>query len=315
MDVGSGAAVQDGWEPEPGWQRLPGAGPATVGLWSATVEGRPVVVKRLRAPDPYEAPGLLSPRDVNYWRRAADVALTGVVAASPGLREAPVVRVDEDDTGITLVHERVEHHDAPGPWLAACLGRFAGTDLGGHAWLARDQLRTRLALVERRGGWRTLARTPMADVADHLWRQRTAWLDRCDALPQVAQHGDPSAANVPGRVPGDGSPGAVAIDWAHLGHGPVGSDLGYLSLAAREDVEPLVEAYVAALPPDLASGEQVALGARVMAVYTALTRLDWALARVADGEGALAGKFRHPSVAPYIHAMQRQVGQIEALLG
>jgi hypothetical protein len=51
-----------------------------------------------------------------------------------------------------------------------------------------------------------------------------------------------------------------------------------------------------------------------MAVYTALTRLDWALARVADGEGALAGKFRHPSVAPYIRAMQRQVGQIEALL-
>ncbi len=52
-----------------------------------------------------------------------------------------------------------------------------------------------------------------------------------------------------------------------------------------------------------------------MAVYTALTRLDWALARVADGEGALAGKFRHPSVAPYIFAMQRQVNQIEALLG
>ena len=55
-------------------------------------------------------------------------------------------------------------------------------------------------------------------------------------------------------------------------------------------------------------------GARVMAVYTALTRLDWALARVADGEGALVGKFRHPSVAPYIRAMQRQVDQIEALL-
>ena len=50
------------------------------------------------------------------------------------------------------------------------------------------------------------------------------------------------------------------------------------------------------------------------AIYTALTRLDWALARVAEGDGALAGKFRHPSVAPYIRAMQRQVTQIEALL-
>lgn len=301
------------WQPEPGWAPLPGAGPATAGVWTATVGGRDVVVKRLRAPDPHDAPGPLVPHDVNYWRRAADVALSGVVADAAGLREAPVVGVEEDEEGITLVHERVVHHDAPGLWLAACLGGFAPTDLGSRPWLARDQLRTRLALVERRGGWRTLARTPMADVADHLWSHRSVWLERSDALPQVAQHGDPSAANIPGRV--DGGGGAVAIDWAHLGRGPVGADLGYLSLATREDVEPLVEAYVAALPDGLATREQVLTGARVMAVYTALTRLDWALARVADGEGALVGKFRHPSVAPYIFAMQRQVTHIEALLG
>lgn len=300
-----------GWQPEPGWQRLPGAGPATAGVWSATIGGRDVVVKRLQRPEPYDAPGLLVPTDVNYWRRAADVALSGVVAEAPGLHEATVVRVEEDPDGVTIVHERVEHEPAPGLWLAACLGRFAATDLGAHPWLARDQLRSRLALVERRGGWRTLARTPMADVADHLWSHRTVWLDRCDALPQVAQHGDPSPANIPGRTEG-GS--AVAIDWAHLGRGPVGSDLGYLSLATREDVGPLVAAYVAALPAGLASAEDVATGARVMAVYTALTRLDWALARVAEGDGALAGKFRHPSVAPYIRAMQRQVDEIEALL-
>lgn len=298
------------WQPEPGWQRLPGAGPATAGVWSASRAGREVVVKRLTRPDPHDAPGTLVPSDVNYWRRAADVALSGVVADAPGLCEAPVVAVEEDDEGVTLVHARVAHQDAPGPWLAACLGRFAGADVGRHTWLARDQLRTRLGLVERRGGWRTLARTPVADVADHLWRQRDVWLERCDALPQVAQHGDPSAANIPGRH----ADGAVAIDWAHLGRGPVGADLGYLSLAAREELGPLVEAYADALPPGLADPDEVALGARVMAVYTALTRLDWALARVADGEGALAGKFRHPSVAPYIFAMQRQVDQIEALL-
>ncbi|GAA1918301.1 phosphotransferase [Nocardioides hwasunensis] len=298
------------WEPEPGWVRLPGSGPATVGVWSTTHRGRDVVVKRLRCPDPHDAPGTQVPGDVNYWRRAADVALTGVVAAAPGLREAPVVRVEEDAEGITLVHERVGLHDAPGLWIADCLGRFAAVDLGQHAWLARDQLRSRLTLVERRGGWRTLARTPMADIADHLWSHRSAWLERSDALPQVAQHGDPSAANIPGRH----AEGGVAVDWAHLGTGPVGADLGYLSLATREDVEPLAAAYVAALPEGLATTDQVMTGARVMAVYTALTRLDWALARVADGEGALAGKFRHPSVAPYIRAMQRQVSQIEALL-
>ena len=139
------------------------------------------------------------------------------------------------------------------------------------------------------------------------------WLDACDALPQVAQHGDPSAANIPGRgratrtVP---SP-STGRTWVAARSAPTSATSR--SPPARTS-SPLVEAYVAALPAGLASTDDVRTGARVMAVYTALTRLDWALARVADGEGALAGKFRHPSVAPYIRAMQRQVDQIEALL-
>ena len=52
---------------------------------------------------------------------------------------------------------------------------------------------------------------------------------------------------------------------------------------------------------------------RVSAAYTALSRAEWALARVAGGEGALAGKYRHPAVAPYLRALQRQFPQIEAL--
>lgn len=299
------------WQPEPGWRRLPGAGPATVGVWLATESGREVVVKRLARPEPHESAVLQDPRDVNYWRRAADVALSGVVSSTPGLREAPVVRVDEDDWGVTLVHARVEHVAAPGLWLADCLGRFASAELGAQAWLSRGQLRSRLALVAHRGGWTSLARTPAADLADHLWTRRALWLDRCDATAQVAQHGDAAPANLPGRLGGD----AIAIDWSHLGTGPVGADLGYLSLTTREGLDPLVEAYVAALPAGLATREEVLLGARVTAVYTVLTRLDWALGRVAEGEGALAGKFRHPSVAPYIRSMQRQVDQIEALLG
>ena len=298
------------WQPEPGWRRLPGAGPATAGVWAATEAGRTVVVKRLAAPAPYDPAAALPLTDVNHWRRAAEVALTGVVAATPGLRSAPVVRVEEDDEGVTLVHELVPRVEQPGLWLAACLGRFAGADLGDQPWLARGQLRTRLGLVARRGGWRSLARTPAADVAEHLWSRREAWLERCDVLPQVPQHGDAAPANVPGRHGDDG----VAIDWAHLGTGPVGADLGYLSLATREELGPLADAYLAALPAGTATPAEVLTGARVTAVYTAFTRLDWALARVADGEGALAAKFRHPSVAPYIRAMQRQADQVEALL-
>ena len=300
-----------GWQPEPGWQRLPGAGPATLGVWAATIGGRDGRRQAAARPDPHDAPGVRNPHDVNYWRRAADVALSGVVADAPGLREAPVVRVEEDDDGMTLVHERVETQDAPGLWLAACLGRFAAAELGTHAWLARDQLRSRLALVERRGGWRTLARTPMADVADHLWAHRppgSTAATRCPGWPSTVTRPWPTS---PDAAPTARSP-STGRTWAL---GPVGADLGYLSLAAREDLEPLVAAYTDALPPGFAARDDVLTGARVMAVYTALTRLDWALARVADGEGALAGKFRHPSVAPYIFAMQRQVNQIEALLG
>ena len=63
-----------------------------------------------------------------------------------------------------------------------------------------------------------------------------------------------------------------------------------------------------------ADPEAITLAARVTAVYTVLTRAEWALAQAARGEGALAGKFRHPAVAPYLRAVQRQFPQIEWLV-
>ena len=288
------------WQPDPEWQRLPGGlGPTTVGVWRGVVGGRPVVVKRLAAPAVPDG----------GWRRAADIALAGLVDTTPGLR-APATAVEEDPDGITLVSEWVPPEPANGLFVATCLGRFAAADLGSATWLAHDQLRTRLGRVERAGGWTTLARTPVADVADHLWRHREERLAALDALPLVAQHGDPTGPNLLGRLADD----VVAIDWDNLGRGPVGGDLGYYALSAREEFEPLLAAYAAALAPDTASDEQVALGARLTAVYTALSRAEWALARVAPGEGALAGKFTHPSVAPYLLALQRLYPQVEALL-
>ena len=298
------------WQPEPGWHPLPGGtGPSTVGVWRAVLGDQAVVVKRLAAPGAHDPAELRDPRHVAYWRRPADVALSGVVDATPGLR-APITAVDEDADGITLTQPWVEDAANSGLFAAHALARFAGADLGGRPWLARDQLRDRLLRVARRGGWPTLARTTVADVADHLWRRREAWLAALDALPQVAQHGDPVPANLPGREGDD----VVAVDWATLGHGPVGGDLGYYLLSAREEFEPLLDAYLMGLPAGLADREQAALGARVTAVYTVFNRAEWALARVAGGEGALAGKFRHPAVAPHLRALQRQFPQIEALM-
>ena len=290
------------WQPEPGWQRLPGAGPATVGVWSATHRGRDVVVKRLRCPDPHDAPSALLPRDVNYWRRAADVALSGVVAGAPGLREAPVVRVEEDDEGITLVHERVEHHDAPGPWLAACLGRFAATDLGAHGWLAARPAPqpARAWSSDAAGGDCSPARRwpTSPTTCGRTARSGSTAATRCRRSPSTATRRPPTSpaatplptVTVPSRSTGRTS----AADRSVPTSATSPSRRGRRSTPSWRRTSPRSR-------PALATPEQVVTGARVMAVYTALTRLDWALARVADGEGALAGKFRHPSVAPYIH--------------
>jgi hypothetical protein len=287
-----------------------GTGSSTVGVWRTVLGDQPVVVKRLAAPGEHDPAELSDPRHFAYWRRAADVVTSGLVARTPGLHAPVVGAVEEDDEGITLTQEWVEDAANSGLFAAHGLGRFAGVDLGAAPWLAHDQLRDRMELVARRGGWRTLARTTVADVADHLWRRREPLLDALGSLTQVAQHGDPVPANLPGRDGDD----VVAVDWGTLGHGPVGADLGYYSLSAREELEPLLDAYLLGLPADLATRDEVALAARVTAVFTALNRAEWALARVAGGEGALAGKYRHPAVAPHLRALQRQFPQIEALL-
>jgi thiamine kinase-like enzyme len=126
----------------------------------------------------------------------------------------------------------------------------------------------------------------------------------------VPQHGDPAAQNLLGRATDD----VVAIDWSTLGHGPVGADLGLFLQNAREEAEPLLDAYLMGLPDGLATREEVTVGMQVSAAYTALSRAEWALARVAGGEGALAGKYRHPAVAPYLRTLQRQFPLVEALL-
>lgn len=298
------------WQPEPDWVALPGgSGTSTVGVWRTALGGRPVVVKRLGKPQPGD-PGILSERGhVAYWRREADVLETGLTGATPGLRAAGA-SIEEDDEGITITRDWVEDAASSGLFLALSVGRFAGAPIGHPTFLATDLLRNRLDRVARRGGWPTLARTTVADIAEHLWTRREVMLTLLDGLPQVPQHGDPTALNLPGRAGDD----ALAIDWGTLGHGPVGGDLGYLSLSSREEFEPVLDAYLLGLPDGIADRDTVVLGARVVAVYTALSRAEWALARVATGEGALAAKYRHPAVAPHLRTLQRTFGHMEALL-
>lgn len=300
------------WVPDPAWEPLPsGSSPSVLGVWcDPDGPDGPCVVTRLVPPGPDDPAELDEPGHAAYWRRAAEVARAGLVRDSPGLRGPEALAVDEDGEGVTLRHRRVGTEPLTGLFVARALGRFAGLTLPAATWLARDPLADRVRRVERNGGWPTLARTTAADVADHLWRRRDVLLGRAAALPQVAQHGDPTPANLLGR---DGDQ-VLAVDWGTLGRGPVGADLGYWSLSTREELDPLLDAYVGGLPAGVATREEAALGARTTAVLTVLSRAEWALSRVAGGEGALAGKLRHPAVAPHLRALARQAAHVEALL-
>ena len=168
------------WQPEPGWHPLPGgAGASTVGVWRTVLGDQPVVVKRLGG-SPGARPGraqrpaalrLLAPRRPTWSPPASS-------PTHPGLRAA---RADGRRGG------RRGHHADPGVGggrrqQRAVRGARAGPvrrrrPRATEPWLATDQLRDRMDRVDRRGGWPTLARTTVADVADHLWQRRAALLD------------------------------------------------------------------------------------------------------------------------------------------
>ena len=108
---------------------------------------QPVVVKRLAAPAEHDPAELSDPRHFAYWRRAADVVTTGLVTSTPGLRSPALAAVDEDVEGITITEEWVEDAALSGLFVAHALGRFAGAQLTPTPWLARNQLRDRMARV------------------------------------------------------------------------------------------------------------------------------------------------------------------------
>lgn len=295
------------WQPEAGWTPMPGGrGVLTVGLWTAEREGRRWAIKRVRRPEADEAE-FLDPAGSAYWRREAEVAADHDWLS--GLRHPEVLGVEEDDEGYTLW---TAHHEGVVPTAlltAAALARLATVQTS-RPWTARGVLRERLRRVEEHGGWPTLERTTFADLAVELWRRRGALLNRYDDLPQRAAHGDV----VPGNLLGVAGMDVIAVDWTALGSAPPGADLGYFALSCREDFEVVLHTYLrepAAAGLDAAA---VRFAAEAMAVYTVVSRAEWALSRVARGEGALAGKFRHPSVAPYLRALQRQFPQVESLL-
>lgn len=302
------------WQPDPSWTALRGgSGPATVGLWRARVSGIDAIAKRLQRPSPEEDPYLADPTHAGYWRREVEVALDPAVVDGPGLVPARVLGVEEDDEGATVVTEEILAEPPTALLVARSLGRFAGAPYRETGWAARRTLADRLALAEARGGWPTLRRTTLADAAEQLWDRRAHWLTSYGESPPGRLHGDAT----PGNFPATRGEDVIAIDWQGYGIGPIGTDLGYFALSAREDFDVLLTTYLDGVAEAGATvdAEAVRTAATVFVVYTVFARAEWALSRVAPGEGALAGKYGHPAVAPHLRALQRQIPRVESLLG
>ena len=204
------------------------------------------------APQPHDPAELVDPHHFAWWRRPADVALSGAHPSTRPVCGTPApVRVEEDDDGITLVQERVPDAGNPGLFVARALGRFAGAELGdaalagaGPAARAVAPRRARAAAGRRSPGPPSpTSPTTCGDTGTPTWHGSTQ-------LP----------AGRPARRPGAGEPARprrARTCWPstgrHCGSGPGRRGPGLLRAVGARGLRALVDAYLGDLPAGLAS--------------------------------------------------------------
>lgn len=285
------------WSPDPAWSSVPGThGPTTEGLWIHHDR----VFKRLRPSDHN-----WEPWHVGYWRREAEVAIHPWLVDGPGLVPTGFHSVAEDPTGITIESEFVTGPLPTNLQVADALGRFAESSYQEAAWFTRGLLPCRIAILEDNGGWSAMARTSIGDLCQTLWDERHTLLEKLETGPQGRHHGDPTPKNFLTTRDRE----VVAIDWQCLGVGPVGVDLGYWALSAKEDFDVLADVYVGQQP----ARTEILLAARVMLAFTVISRANQAIAQAFRLGIPLESLQKHPSVSPHLRALQRHLPQVEAL--
>jgi hypothetical protein len=209
-------------------------------------QGHSRVRKALRRPGPEYAPGpwaaSTAPRAWNYWHREADAyqdeELRGSLKAA-GLA-MPEARVEETAAGATLWLEDVE--GTPGTAfslddhvaLAEAHGRWQARGPLVRPWTSsgflRDYSTSRPAawhLVDDDDAWRQPLIADLWPVGlREGWRRLLAvqdtLLDVMERLPRTRSHLDLWVSNEIRR--GDGT--VVLLDWAFVGDGAIGEDLG-----------------------------------------------------------------------------------------
>jgi hypothetical protein len=236
-----------------------------------------MVAKRL-------VPGVEWPGHYAYWRRQAEVAGSGVVEETIGLRAPRCVKVDSDPGGVTVWSAAVSAVSIEPVELARALGRFGLNEFEPAEWFARRILRDRLSGDERAAGWARLVledRLPAGLRRDCgvLWERRYELMDALDRLPQQVVHGDAHPVNLLGR---DGDE-VVAVDWEQFGVGPLGFDLGYLVVSTEAAIDGLLTEYQSGSRSRWPS-EAVRRGAVLTAAITVVARAAWSLSQDERGD-------------------------------
>ncbi|HMG45811.1 MAG TPA: hypothetical protein VK611_31060 [Acidimicrobiales bacterium] len=224
---------------------------ATAGMWRVRVGERSAVVKVLahRATGGHENWRSGEAEDHwYYWRREARAYESGLLTSLTGGLRPPECHLiaERDDGSVALWLEDLT--GAPGStWpvgryrdAARHLGRAQGEFVAGRPlptdpWLSRGWLRAYLAQRDRHlerlddpAAWRhplvaAWFPDPPVDELRALRHHQDRYLDLLDALPPTLSHLDLHPGNL-----FDAGGGTAAIDWAFVGRGALGEDVGNL---------------------------------------------------------------------------------------
>jgi hypothetical protein len=210
-----------------------------------------VVLKVIRLPD---QPGAGEPSHPDYWKREALAYQSGLLDdLPPGLSAPRCFGITEPAADLVCLWLE-DVTDPFGPqWpldrfltAARHLGRFNGAYLAGRPlppfpWLSRGWLRSWVgatcapgfAALEQPGLWDHPLIAPAFPRSagarlQRLCAERERWLDALDQLPQTLCHWDAWRPNLFARSHARGEAETGAVDWAFVGIGPVGTEIGQL---------------------------------------------------------------------------------------
>lgn len=221
----------------------------TAGIWRVEAGDRSAVLKVLSGAGAVAEPAHWQPSSDpthwNWWRREAEVHRSGLVSRAyggSGVRAPKLLAsFERPDASLALWTEAVTGEvwtvDRAGP-TATAWGRAQGgvpaQEARSFPWTSRRFLRTYCETMPVRGDLRDLRQweSPLVDwvaepVRDGLARlhdERHWFFSLMERLPRTLCHLDVWPNNLFPLVGG----GVVAVDWAFVGDGAVGEDMGNL---------------------------------------------------------------------------------------